>query len=74
MYLVLQPPLQTKESVGDASQFHHWQEAPHHQTVSQSKQANIKEQFAPEIIKKKKMPEILLTRKSSSQYTLPLTL
>lgn len=33
-----------KESVADASQFHH------HQTVSQSKQTNIKEQFALERI------------------------
>lgn len=73
MCLVLQPPLQTKQAVVDASQFHHWQEAPHHRTVSQGKQANIKELFALEIIILK-MPKILLTRKSSSQYTLPLTL
>lgn len=72
MSLVLQPPLQTKQSVADAPQFHHWQEALHYQIISQSKQPNRKEQFALKIILK--MPEILLTRKSSSQYTLPLTL
>lgn len=40
------------ESVVNDSQFHPWQDAPHHQTVSQSEQANKKEQFASEIIKK----------------------
>lgn len=33
------------ELVVNASQFQHWQEAPDDSTVSQSKQANIKEQF-----------------------------
>lgn len=58
-----------------------WQMLPHSTTARRpciinclsKQQANIKEQFALKRIKKKK-PEILLTRKSSSQYTLPLTL
>lgn len=37
-----------------------------------SSKHNMKEQFGLKTAKK--MPEVLLTRKSSSQYTLPLTL